>query len=274
MNMNDHDDLLNEDGSIKLPNPLGMTAPLSFEQPNVLTGVSEDALKPFESLQNISGIGNTPTVSELMNQNSFGHINRGIEVEYTPLLSTGVPPSVPVDPGLLNGTTDTFQTSTVLSNTVRLNMEAQEKEQAENEKERMAKQQEVIEKKIEELEKISTVRKDVYIYDPKKLVRDHPLSESPYIRSFLNKIDEANRKLNWKCAFCGRFLKDAPTLDCYSAIERLYEQFSEGQFVPCAECRADNFFIITTDTIVFNCIQSLTADPIKHTVDKYRKTDA
>ena len=274
MNMNNNDDLLNEDGSIKLPNPFGVTPSLLPQQPNVLTGMGEDVLKRFESYRNLTGSEMTlPITEESLSLNYLNQPNNSALLVQPSSINSFESGYAAANLNPVSEAIDPLRMSVLLPNYAGLD-EEKEKEREREEKEKTAKQQEEMAKDLEEIKKRSSERRDVYVYDPKKLIQDHALSESSYIRSFINKIENNEREmwLQWKCAFCGAFMFDSPRLDSYRALETLYKQFLDGIYETCTKCKSDNFFFVTSDTIVFNCIQSLTIDPTKTAGKKVDRT--
>lgn len=117
-------------------------------------------------------------------------------------------------------------------------------------------------KKLEEIEKTGLAKEQVYSFVPKRLITDNPLEKSSFIRNFFQKIEAVSGWVNWRCAFCGKFLCDK--LSSYSAAQEYYRAFVEGRYETCGTCGSANFFLVQDELISFHCIQSLGKDPQPH----------
>jgi hypothetical protein len=165
------------------------------------------------------------------------------------------------------------QTASVYANGI-YNDTKREAEKREEEK-RKIKLEEDRNNKLDELIKVAEQPREkiVYEFNPHGLISDNRFNISDSLRVFAEKIERTKSWINWHCAFCSKFLSNAPRLKNFETIEMCYAQFAQGKYENCEKCDSENFFFMQNERIFFCCAQSLGSDPTKF-VSKHREKEA
>lgn len=141
-------------------------------------------------------------------------------------------------------------------------LEAEAKERRENE-EKIIEQQKQTAQEIEALKKIGLKETEIFRFNPQRLVRDNPTENSSFFKAYAEKIRQSGGWLNWHCASCSSYLKNAPNIRSIEDLRNCLSKFSKGEYFACERCTASNLFFIQDETIVFCGIFPLTTDPKK-----------